>query len=180
MMQFKLVRDRYGNDLTIISPQLISDMIQQVMGGIYTFINIVAMVSLLVASVGIITTLQTSMMERIKEIGLLKALGFTRSLILGLFLCEAAIIGLLGGGIGIFLGVFLSYGITLFLGGGFNFDSGPMNPGSGGFNLEIIPSFDPWNMLATWILCITLSVISGFYPSWRASRLDPVVAIRHE
>jgi putative ABC transport system permease protein len=174
------IRNIYGNDLNIISPQLISDMIQQVMGGIYMFINIVAMVSLLVASVGIITTLQTSTMERIKEIGLLKALGFTRNLILGLFFGEATIIGIVGGGIGVSLGMVLSYGISLLLGGGFQMDAGPMAVGRGGFSLEIIPAFDPWNMLNTWILCIILSMISGFYPSWRASRLNPVVALRHE
>ena len=139
------------------------------------------MVSLLVASVGIITTLQTSMMERVKEIGLLKALGFTRNLILGLFFGEAMIIGILGGGIGVFLGMGLSYGMTLFLGSGFQMGNQPMNPmGGGGFSLVLTPAFDPWNMVGTWILCIILSMISGFYPSWRASRLDPVVALRQE
>lgn len=174
------IRDLYGNDLNIISPQLISDMIQQVIGGIYMFVNIVAMVSLLVASVGIITTLQTSMMDRIKEIGLLKALGFTRALILGLFFCEAMIIGMFGGSIGVILGMVLSYGMSLFLGTGFQMDSMPSGNGFGNFSLELIPSFDPWNILGTWILCVILSMISGFYPSWRASLLNPVDALRQE
>jgi len=46
--------------------------------------------------------------------------------------------------------------------------------------VRIIPTFNPWNILSTWILCVVLSMISGFYPSWRASRLDPVEALRHE
>jgi len=54
------LQESYGSDLIIISPQLISNMIQQITRGVYLFINVVAMVSLLVASVGIITTLQTS------------------------------------------------------------------------------------------------------------------------
>ena len=172
------IRDLYGNNLIIISPQVISDMIHQVSSGVYLFIRIVAMVSLLVASVGIITTLQTSVMERIKEIGLLKALGFTNKLVLAIFLCEATIIGILGGGIGVFLGMSLSYMMSWILGRNLHIGT----PSSAGelFTIQIIPIFDSWNIISTWILCVALSMISGFYPSWRASRLDPVEALRHE
>jgi putative ABC transport system permease protein len=172
------IRDRYGNDIIVFSPQLISDMIQQVTSSIYLFINVVAMVSLLVASVGIITTLQTSVMERIKEIGLLKALGFNRTVILGLFLCEAMIIGMLGGSIGIFLGMGLSHAVSILLGQTFRIDT--MFGGKSQFSLQLVPTFNPIFLFQTWILCIALSMFSGFYPSWRASRLDPVVALRNE
>jgi len=174
------LRNRYGNDLIIISPQVISNVIQQISSGVYLFIRIVAMVSLLVASVGIITTLQTSVMERIKEIGLLKALGFTRNLILGLFLCEAMIIGIIGGTIGVAFGMGLSHGMSMLLSRSLHFGTSAGVTAGQTFSLHIIPVFDPWNLLSTWILCVTLSMVSGFYPSWRASRLDPVVALRHE
>jgi len=172
------IRDLYRNDLIIISPQVISDVINQITNGVYLFIRIVAMVSLLVASVGIITTLHTSVLERIREIGLLKALGFTNKLVLGIFLCEATIIGMMGGGVGAFLGMALSYGMSWILGRGLNIriQSGAERI----FTVQIIPVFDPWNIISTWILCVALSMISGFYPSWRASRLDPVEALRHE
>jgi putative ABC transport system permease protein len=172
------IRDLYGNNLIIISPQVISDMINKVTGGVYLFIRIVAMVSLLVASVGIITTLQTSVMERIKEIGLLKALGFTNKLVLGVFLCEAMIIGIIGGSIGVFLGMGLSYGMSWILGKSLRLEttSGPGRV----FTIQIEPIFDYWSIIYIWILCAALSMISGFYPSWRASRLDPVEALRHE
>ena len=65
------MREMYGSDLTIISPQVISNVIHQITDGVSLFIRIIAMVSLLVASVGIITTLHTSVLERIKEIGCL-------------------------------------------------------------------------------------------------------------
>ncbi len=171
------LRDKYGNDLVIISPQQISNVIQQISSGVYLFINVVAMVSLLVASVGIITTLQTSVMERIKEIGLLKALGFNRQLILGLFLFEAMIIGMVGGAIGVTLGIGLSQGMSALLGQNFNFES--TGPGTG-FRLQLVPSYDLSYMFMTWCLCVFLSMVSGLYPSWRASRLDPVVALRTE
>jgi putative ABC transport system permease protein len=50
---------------------------------------------------------------------------------------------------------------------------------SGDFS-AVNPIFTPQTFILTWILCIGLSVMSGFYPAWRASRMDPVVALRHE
>jgi putative ABC transport system permease protein len=175
----KRIQDVYGSDLIIISPQSIASVIQQISGGVYLFINVVAMVSLLVASVGIITTIQTSVMERIREIGLLKALGFNKRLILGLFLSEAMIIGIAGGVIGVFLGMGLSHGMSVFLGQSLQIGASPAGGGRG-FSLQLVPAFDPWNLLLTGVLCVALSMISGFYPSWRASQLNPVVALRHE
>ena len=174
----KRIRRIYENELIIISPQVISNVIYKISGGISLFIRIVAMVSLLVASVGIITTLQTSVMERVREIGLLKALGFTNRLVLAVFLCEATIIGIVGGGIGAVFGMALSYGMSWILGRSLNIELS--SNGGNLLNIEIIPSFDIWNIVSTWILCIVLSMISGFYPSWRASRLNPVEALRRE
>jgi putative ABC transport system permease protein len=165
------IEEIYGSDIIIISPQSIANTIQQISASVYLFINVVAMVSLLVASVGIITTIQTSMMERIREIGLLKALGFNRRLILSLFLCEAMIIGILGGSLGVTFGVGLSHGLAALLGTSLRFE---------GFSLQLVPIVDPQNLLFTGTLCVALSMLSGFYPSWRASQLNPVAALRHE
>ncbi|MGD8544301.1 MAG: ABC transporter permease [Candidatus Bathyarchaeota archaeon] len=165
------IEEIYGSDIIIISPQSIANTIQQISASVYLFINVVAMVSLLVASVGIITTIQTSMMERIREIGLLKALGFNRRLILSLFLCEAMIIGILGGSLGVTFGVGLSHGLSALLGTSFRFE---------GFSLQLVPVIDLRNLLFTGTLCVALSMLSGFYPSWRASQLNPVAALRHE
>jgi len=172
------MRHIYGNELTIISPQVVSNVIYKISGGIALFIRIVAMVSLLVASVGIITMLHTSVMERIREIGLLKALGFTNRLVLAVFLCEALIIGIVGGGVGAVFGMALSYGMSWMLSKGISVELS--SNGGGSLSIEIIPSFDVWNIVSTWILCIVLSVISGFYPSWRASCLNPVETLRRE
>ena len=174
----KRIRRIYENELIIISPQVISNVIYKISGGISLFISIVAMVSLLVASVGIITTLQTSVMERVREIGLLKALGFTNRLVLAVFLCEATIIGIVGGGIGAVFGMALSYGMSWILGRSLNIELS--SNGENLLNIEIVPTFDVWNIVSTWILCIVLSMISGFYPSWRAARLNPVEALRRE
>jgi putative ABC transport system permease protein len=165
------IRTLYSSDITITSPQAIANVIDNIKSGVYLFISIVAYVSLLVASVGIITTLHTSMMERIKEIGLLKAIGFSNTLVLTLFLNEAAIIGIVGGCIGIGSGIGLSFVMSNFVGRSFRI---------GGTSVQIIPWFSPMTLFATWLLCVALSMVSGFYPAWRASRLDPVVALRQE
>lgn len=165
------LNDAVRDDLTanynvnIISPKTIADTIAKISNAISIFVDNIAAVSLLVAAVGIITTLWTSMMERIREIGILKAIGFNNQLILRLFLNEALIIGVLGGGLGLILGVGLAYAMVQFFSGDFS---------------AVNPIFTPQTFILTWILCIGLSVMSGFYPAWRASRMDPVVALRHE
>ncbi len=171
----QLIRNRYGNDVSLTSPQSIADMINQIKSGVYMFISVVAYVSLLVASVGIITTLHTSMMERIKEIGLLKALGFNNHLVLTLFIEEAVIIGVLGATLGILSGAGLAFVMTFLVGRAFSGNVMGTSLTSG-----ITPSFSLGNFGSTWLICVALSMISGFYPAWRASKLDPVVALRHE
>jgi len=153
-------------NVNIISPKTIADTISKITVAISIFVGNIAAVSLIVASVGIITTLWTSMMERIREIGILKAVGFSNSLIMRLFLNEAVIIGAVGGGLGMVFGVGLAYAMRRFF--------------SGEFAAAINPIFTPQTFVLTWLLCLILSVVSGFYPAWRASQLDPVVALRHE
>ncbi len=151
--------------VNIVSPKTIADTIARISSAISLFVGNIAAVSLLVASVGIITTLWTSMMERIREIGILKAIGFSNGLVLRLFLNEALIIGAVGGGLGLVFGVGLAFAMRRFFSVEFSF---------------ISPIFSVETFVFTWFLCLVLSVVSGFYPAWRASRMDPVVALRHE
>jgi len=176
------IRNRYGSDLIIITPQAIADVIDQIKSGVYFFISIVAYVSLIVASVGIVTTLHTSMMERIKEIGLLKALGFNNRLVLTLFLEEAVMIGIIGATMGILLGMGMAYVMTFLAKGMFRPSTMGILQPARSFTLSggIVPIFSPTSLLSTWLICLVLSMISGFYPAWRASRMDLVVALRHE
>ncbi|MHA1627307.1 MAG: ABC transporter permease [Candidatus Asgardarchaeia archaeon] len=150
----------------VISPKTIIDTIKSIENAVTLFSNNIATISLLVAAVGIITTLWTSVLERIREIGILKAIGFKESDILFLFLGEALIIGIFGALMGIATGVGLAYGLRLM------------------FKSEISeyvrPLFLPTTFIESFLLSVILSVIAGIYPSWRASKLDPVVALRHE
>ena len=158
-----IIKEKY--DVDVVSPQSIKKIVDNVMNTITFFIASISAVSLMVASIGIITTLYTSMLERIREIGILKAIGYKNIHILKLFLYEAAIIGMLGGIIGIILGTSLAYLLKNIF-----FARVPF----------INPIFSPEIFIEVWLLAFTLSVISGLYPAWRASRLDPVVALKYE
>jgi putative ABC transport system permease protein len=133
--------------------------------------QIVGFIALTVASVGIITTLHTSVMERIRETGLLKALGYKNRLILTLFLDEATIIGIIGGTIGILYGIVLAQFISVFFARAWSI--------GGLLSVSIVPTFSVENSIFAWVLCVFLSIASGLYPAWRASKVAPVAALRH-
>jgi putative ABC transport system permease protein len=176
----------YGRNLTVFSPAAIAQTIQKVISGIAVFVGGIAAISLLVASIGIITTLYTSVIERTREIGVLKALGFSDRLTLLLFLNEATLIGLLGASAGTFAGMGLAYLLNFALGGfGAGGQAGAgggagLFGGGGGLISGVKPVFQVQSMAQIWVFSVALSVVAGLYPAWRASRLDPVVALRKE
>jgi len=158
------LQDMYN--VNVISPQTIIEVINRVSNAISFFVGNIATVSLLVASIGIITTLWTSVLERIREIGVLKSIGFQENDILVLFLNEAAIIGVIGGTLGLIFGVILARILMIII--------------SPEFANVIQPIFTVESLVSTWLLSLGLSIIAGLYPAWRASKLDPVAALRHE
>jgi len=162
--------DRYGDDIGVTSPKNLVETIQGFLSGFTVFVLAIGVVSLIVAAVGVVTTLFTSVLERTREIGVLKALGFNNRSIMMLFLSEATMIGIIGGSVGIVLGVIVGGSLL----------SGLVNAGFGGVGFNLTPVFLPTDLLFVWIFSVVISSIAGFYPSWRASRLDPVVALRKE
>jgi putative ABC transport system permease protein len=164
----------YGsNNIGVITPKAILQTRQQFQSGNSSFILDIAFISLLVGAVGIITTLYTSVNERIKEIGTMKAIGAKNTFILSLFLSEALLIGLIGSTLGIVMGVNLAYMLTGFA------PHGP-GPGGGGAGAaaHINPVFIPQDILNVWILSVILSIAAGIFPAWKASRLSPLEALR--
>jgi len=157
------IREKY--DVDILTPQSIKKSVDNIVRTISFFISSISFVSLLVASIGIITTLYTSMLERIREIGILKAIGFKNYHVLKLFLYEAALIGITGASLGLVSGVALANLLKEIF-----FKDVPF----------LKPFFSINVMINTWIIAVGLSILSGLYPSWRASRLDPVVALKYE
>jgi putative ABC transport system permease protein len=169
------IRKLYGNDIGVTSPEAILKTIKEFTGGFTVFILGIALVALLVGAVGIITTLYTSVMERTKEIGTMKAIGAQNSNVLSLFMVEALMIGILGATSGLLAGMAGGYALIAGLGsaGG---SGGDTSNGIG----NISPVFLPIDLATVWGISVGLSLIAGIYPAWKASRLSPIVALRRE
>jgi len=171
------IRRLYGRSFEVYTSKTLIAMIQNILGALSLFLGSVASVSLIVASVGIFAGLYTSVMERTREIGLLKAIGFKKRGIMAVFLGEAALIGIIGGLLGDAVGIALGYGMAVVAGQVRSEVTSQM--GEGGFGFAP-PVFTLENFLFVFAFAVAVSMIAGAYPAWRASRLDPVVALRKE
>ena len=135
-------------------------MVDSILGTIEAVLSGIAGISLLVAGVGIINTMTVSVMERTREIGVLKAIGAKSSDVLFMFLSEAVMTGIAGGTMGAIFGFMLSTFVGNYV----------------GVTAEVSLSLGAITLLFAVITC----VISGLYPAWRASNLNPVEALRSE
>lgn len=162
------IRNLYGSNIGITTSETIIQSIQEFTEGFGTVISSIALVALLVGSVGIVTTMYTAVAERTREIGVMKAIGARDRNVLALFLAEAAIIGIIGASIGLVVGILGGYGVlSLFASGLFE-------------SSEVTPVY-VWSDLAqVWGISLGLSIAAGLYPAWKASRLSPIVALRRE
>ncbi len=123
-----------------------------------------------VAIAGVAATMITSVMERTREIGVLKALGFTNIDVLLMILTEGLIMSIIGGSVGIIVGaagahVLASAGLTL---------------GGLGVTLKASPKITPWLISEALVLTILIGIVGGLFPAYRASRIPPAVALRYE
>ena len=147
-------------------------LLSSVFGTIQLFLGGIAAISLLVAGIGIMNIMIVSLIERTREIGILKALGMKSRTVLTIFLGESIIIGLMGAVIGIVSGWALSIVTSQVLGGGF--------VGGGSAAFRITPLLTPDVILGALMFGIGVSVVFALYPAWRASKLKPVEALRYE
>ncbi|HZC21311.1 MAG TPA: FtsX-like permease family protein [Nitrososphaeraceae archaeon] len=160
------IRGLYGNNIGINTVKAILKTIQQFTAGINAFLSSIAIVSLIVGAVGIITTLYTAVVERTREIGTLKAIGAQNRNILALFLVEALLIGIFGATLGLLSGIGFGYAL-----------SAGIRPGNGPYNPPIFLASD---MVRVWIISVGLSIIAGLFPALKASRLLPIAALRSQ
>ncbi len=135
------------------------------------FLGIFGSLALTVASIGIINTLVMAILERRREIGIMKAVGASDSDVRGLFFAEAGAMGLLGGVFGVTLGWIIgrviNFGTNVYL-------------KRQGFAPENIWAVPFWLVGLALVFAVVVSLLSGLYPASRAARLDPVQALRYE
>jgi putative ABC transport system permease protein len=162
-------------DFSITSSQSLQQTISSVTNTLSLFLVGIAAISLLVGAIGIANTMFMSVMERTRQIGVLKALGTTDSEVTQLFLMESSIMGLIGGLMGIFLG-FIASGIVSEIGVRFLGAAG----GPGARNLTSLTYISPDLVLFALVFSIIIGAISGYLPARRAAKLQPVEALRYE
>lgn len=145
-------------------------MVEGIINTVTWVLNGFALIALLAASFGIVNTLLMSVQERTREIGLMKAVGMTNGKVFGLFSMEAVMIGLMGSVLGIGLG--LAAGV----GGNSALVNGPLSDVSG---LTLF-AIEPVQLLLIALLIIVIAFLAGTLPARRASKKDPIEALRYE
>jgi putative ABC transport system permease protein len=173
----KAIRNAFDKQVSVMSSTAVLNILSNVFSVIQLFLGGIAAISLLVAGIGIMNIMIVSLMERTREIGILKALGMKSRTVLTVFLGESAIIGLMGAAIGIGSGWVLANVVALvFHGGGVFFG----NQAAGTPGISITPVLTPTVLLGALVFGVGVSVVFALYPAWRASKLKPVEALRYE
>lgn len=151
------LRPDQENDFQVRRQDFFLSTIQETNQEIANFIILIALVSLVVGGIGIANVMLVSVTERIREIGIRRAIGAKRNHILVQFLTESMILGVLGGILGIIGGAIFNH---------FNI--------GGGWIL-------PWNWVAySFVICAGIGTIAGFYPAYRAANENVIEALRYE
>ncbi|MCE8424505.1 MAG: ABC transporter permease [Candidatus Methanoperedens sp.] len=168
----KLMPSRHVNqrtrDFTVTAFATIQAQITSVVQTISMFLAAIAAVSLIVGAVGIANTMFMSVMERTRQIGLLKALGATDNEVMELFLIESGLFGFIGGVIGIITGILISVLIS-------EIGLRAIGPG-GAMNAVVTPQLVVFSL----VFSVFIGVISGVAPARSAAKMNPVDALRFE
>lgn len=168
----KLMMSRHVNsrtrDFTVTAFASIQQQISSVTQAITLFLGAIAAVSLLVGAVGIANTMFMSVMERTRQIGLLKSLGATDNEVMKLFLIESGLFGVVGGVIGVTTGILISVLIS---------SIGLQMMGPGGTMSTVV---SPQLIIFALAFSIIVGVLSGVMPARTAAKMNPVDALRFE
>ena len=174
IQEFKgLSGDDESGDVMVSSMKSAIDAMNSFMGSFSLIMGAVAGISLLVGGIGIMIMMLTIVTERIREIGIRRALGASRRDITAQVLAESSALCITGGILGVVIGYLLAWALTLCAA-----NSGILSElgASGG----IAPSFSITTVLLAFAVSVGIGVIFGFYPARRAAKLDPVECLRYQ
>ncbi len=158
-------------DFSVNSPREMQQTMQDTMNTMSLFLGAIAAISLLVGAIGIANTMFTSVLEKTREIGIMKAIGTKNRDIMIIFLLNSGMIGLVGGLGGIGLGVLGSSAISMM---GSTSDAGMAT------RLFTSTLVSPQLLLFALAFSVIIGMVAGAIPAYRASKLKPVDALRYQ
>jgi putative ABC transport system permease protein len=151
---------RQSDNFAVFTSEAITELYDQLTGATYAVMTLISCIALLVGGIGVMNIMLVAVTERTREIGLRKALGAPRVTVLTQFLVEAATLTSVGGLIGIGFGAGVAQIVRAVSG---------------------LPAFTPmWAVIVAFFFSMLVGLFFGLYPAFRASRLDPVEALRWE
>lgn len=154
------------------------DQLDTFMMSFQLIMGAVAGISLLVGGIGIMNMMLTNVTERIREIGVRRALGARGRDITMQFLTESAALCVTGGIMGTIAGYLVAWGLA-FAAGAFGLDMGSMT-GMGGSGAALTPAIEPAAIALAVGISILIGLVFGYYPARRAAKLDPVECLRYQ
>ncbi len=167
----KHLRKVYADRLTVVSLVEISRVVASITAAMNFVTFATGLAAFAVAAAGVAATMITSIMERTREIGVLKAIGFTNTDIVMMVLLEALIMSLIGAALGIALGAIGAYILA---------SKGMIIRGAHVFVIKAAPAITPQLVGRALALTITVGVLGSIIPAYQAARIPPAVALRYE
>ncbi|MEE8167500.1 MAG: ABC transporter permease [Candidatus Hydrothermarchaeales archaeon] len=161
----RLKRRHESAEFTILTSQQLIETISSALKVIQVVFGGIAGVSLVIGGIGIANTMIMNVLERTREIGIMKATGATNSQVMRIFLFESGVFGFVGGSIGVFFGYVISKMINV---------AAEKYLGPGLLTTAVTPEM----VLYALVFSVVVGIVSGLYPAYKAVKLDPVEALR--
>ena len=152
-------------DFSVDSSEQTLDTLNSTLFAVQVFFYVIAVISIIVGGIGISNTMYTSVLERTKDVGIMKSIGAKNSNIFTLFFLESGLLGTVGGAMGIIIGLMLAYLLVF---------AGKMALGSELISLKISPVL----IIGALSFSFLIGTIAGLLPAYRASKMHPVDALR--
>lgn len=156
----RLLQGSEPNDFNVIDTAQVNQALGAATGALTAMVAVIASISLLVGGIGIMNIMLVSVTERTREIGIRLAIGALAREVRLQFLTEAVVLCALGGLVGIGLGFLASIGLAA--------------------AIDVPYVFDPTINIVSFLFASSMGIVFGYYPASRASKLDPIDALRHE